>query len=385
MKGGIAFFIVLFLAGYAALQWYIGWHGLLFFQALLPELVSDSSTAYWSFFWLLALSFLIGRAFLQIGGGGIISRGLLRIGAYWLAAMQFLVVLLPIADVIALGLMLSGMDVNVLWLGSAVIAVLALLFIRGIRNATSPVVRRYEVTVAKETDTPNVDSFRVVLASDLHLGWLVGTKRLRQLVETINAEKPDVVVLTGDIIDDDMRPFLKHRMGDQLRGISSRWGVYAVTGNHDPLFGEIGDRFSEELSRAGITLLRDESEHVGDVFWLVGRQDRSLKRFGMKRRPLVELLEEVETTKPVLLMDHQPYGLEKAEAAGVDVMLSGHTHRGQLAPNHWLTRRMFELDWGVVSRNGFHAVVTSGFGTWGPPVRLGSRCELVELTVRLEK
>ena len=97
---------------------------------------------------------------------------------------------------------------------------------------------------------------------------------------------------------------------------------------------------------------------------------------------MAELTAGLDPDLPVILMDHQPSALREIAEAGVDLSLSGHTHRGQMAPNHWITRRIFELDWGYKRIGGLHAFVSSGFGTWGPPIRIGSRNEILSITVR---
>ena len=115
--------------------------------------------------------------------------------------------------------------------------------------------------------------------------------------------------------------------------------------------------------------------------YIVGRKDKTAEHSAEGRKPLASLMEGIDLAQPIIVMDHQPYQLDLAAAAGVDVNLSGHTHRGQIAPNHLFTRRIFELDWGYLRKGNLHAIVSSGFGTWGPPIRLGSQSEIIELTI----
>ncbi|MGO4274331.1 metallophosphoesterase, partial [Paenibacillus sp. TAF58] len=128
----------------------------------------------------------------------------------------------------------------------------------------------------------------------------------------------------------------------------------------------------------------DETVHVKERLYIVGRKDKAAERTPDGREALAALLEGTDSKQPIIVMDHQPYHLDKAADAGADVMLSGHTHRGQMAPNHLITRRLFELDWGYLRKGNLHAIVSSGFGTWGPPIRLGSRSEIIELTIHFK-
>jgi len=129
-------------------------------------------------------------------------------------------------------------------------------------------------------------------------------------------------------------------------------------------------------------MLRDTTITVNDALVLVGREDRSISQFsGKRRRPLDELLRNVDRRKAVILLDHQPFQLEEGAQAGVDLQLSGHTHHGQLWPFNYITGKVYENSWGYLAKGNTHIYVSSGIGTWGPPVRLGNRPEIVELTL----
>jgi predicted MPP superfamily phosphohydrolase len=332
---------------------------------------------------LIAFSYLIGRLgskHLPFGLAGLLKL----IGAYWLAVMLFAFVMLPFTDLAAGIFVLFSVkeSVYVPLLGSLVSIVLLLLMIRGSWNARNPVIRRYEITVPKNAGGRK--ELRIAAASDLHLGTIVGNKQLQMLVEQINSLNPDLILLPGDIIDDDIMPFIRQDMGSIMKQLRSRLGIYAVLGNHEYIGGHIKE-FAEQMNAIGIEVLMDRTVLIEDSFYVIGRKDKAVERFGADgRMDLETLLTGLDKSRPLILMDHQPYALDKAASAGVDVMLSGHTHRGQMAPNHYITGRLFELDWGYLKKGTLHAFVSSGFGTWGPPIRIGSRSELIELTVRFE-
>nr|AIA13255.1 hypothetical protein [uncultured bacterium] len=135
----------------------------------------------------------------------------------------------------------------------------------------------------------------------------------------------------------------------------------------------------------GIEVLMDRVVRIADLFYVAGRKDKTAERSTSEGRLSHEaLLAETDKSLPILMMDHQPFGYDQAAASGVDVLLSGHTHRGQLAPNFLITRRLFELDWGYKQKGHLHAIVSSGFGTWGPPIRVGSRSEIIQLIIKFE-
>lgn len=199
----------------------------------------------------------------------------------------------------------------------------------------------------------------------------------------MNAMQPDVILLAGDVLDDSIEPFIRNSMSEQIKQLKARYGVYAVLGNHEYYGGSIKE-YTDLMSSIGIKVLQDEVEEVAGTY-IVGRKDKTAEAMEAGGRQSVSsLLEGLDLTRPVIMMDHQPTGFDVAAQAGVDVLLSGHTHRGQIAPNHWITKRLFELDWGYLRKDNLHVVVSSGYGTWGPPIRLASRSEIIKLEVMLE-
>ena len=132
-------------------------------------------------------------------------------------------------------------------------------------------------------------------------------------------------------------------------------------------------------------MLRDTSVLVDGRFWIVGREDRDKSRFtGNKRKELAAVMMPVDRHAPVILLDHQPFNLEKSEEQGVDLQLSGHTHHGQLWPFNYITNAMYEVSSGYKKKGATHYYVSNGYGTWGPPVRLGNRPEIVQIILKFE-
>lgn len=373
----IIFFAILI---FVTINLYIGWHGVIFIHFVFN---THYDSLYWTAFWLLAFSYLIAR----IGSRFLtdpLSRFLKIIGSYWIAAILYAVILLPIADLTAglLNLVSVQASIYVPFLGYMVILILFVLFIRGSWNARNPVIRKLEITIPKAAG--QLKQLRIAVASDLHLGTIVGNKHLKLLVDRINNLNPDLILLPGDIIDDEIEPFIRQGMAGIMKQMNSRLGIYAVLGNHEYIGGQIKE-FVKQMRAIGIEVLMDCSVKIADSVYVIGRKDRAARWLGLEgRMELDALLEGVDKSFPLILMDHQPYQLDKAASSGIDVLLSGHTHGGQMAPIHWITRRLFELDQGYLQKGRMHAIVSSGYGTWGPPIRIGSRSEIIELIVRFE-
>jgi predicted MPP superfamily phosphohydrolase len=262
-----------------------------------------------------------------------------------------------------------------------VVGSVLILLVVGHINARTARIRTLHLTIPKKVE--GLETLNVVAASDIHLGSIIGKKRLDSMVARINALSPDLVLLPGDIVDEDLAPVIKHNLGDTLRNLKSRWGVFAITGNHEYIGGV--EEACAYLSEHGVTVLRDRVVRVNDAFYLVGREDRSIRRAGKTRKPLQELMAVADRNDPILLMDHQPFQLEEGETNGVDLQISGHTHHGQLWPLNLITRRVYELSWGYKKKNSTHVYVSCGFGTWGPPVRLGNRPEIVNIRISFLK
>jgi len=217
------------------------------------------------------------------------------------------------------------------------------------------------------------------MVSDVHLGTIVGPKRLSLLVTEVNRLQPDLLLLPGDILDDHPGSWSENELVESLTKLKARYGKYAVPGNHEYLGGRIEKNIAL-LERSGIRVLRDACVLVGNSFYLAGRDEKMARIIsGKARLPLAQLLAGIDRTRPVILMDHQPVDLDEALREGVDLQLSGHTHVGQMFPNRFVTRRVYEIDWGYLQKENLQVVVSSGFGTWGPPIRVGNYPEIVAI------
>lgn len=254
----------------------------------------------------------------------------------------------------------------------AVAVVTAVIFAGGYANYMHK--RRHTADMpAAKTVTRDI---KVVMMSDLHLGYHNRRTELARWVDIINGEQPDLVLIAGDIVDGSLRPIEEEGMAEEMRRIKAP--VYACPGNHEYYAGiDASMRFYRE---AGITLLRDSVAVAGDIA-IVGRDDRA----NPHRKSIGALMRGVDKSKYIILLDHQPYHLEQAEHAEVDFQLSGHTHHGQLWPISWITDAIYEDAYGPWRRGNTRYYVSSGMGIWGGKFRIGTCSEYVVGTIHAEK
>jgi predicted MPP superfamily phosphohydrolase len=238
------------------------------------------------------------------------------------------------------------------------------------------VLRVHDDSVAIPRRSAAAGQMTVVFMADLHFRDLTSNKFLDELVDKVNAQKPDLILLGGDLLEGDRRDEDLTRYERAFRRMRSTYGLFGVPGNHEG-HSRIGR--GAFLERSGIRLLQDESVVVGGELVLVGRKDSR-----RNREPLAELLAGARHDLPVVLLVHRPLEFDEARAAGVDIQLSGHTHHGQLFPVNLITALQYDLSWGHLEKGGAHLFVTSGVQGWGPPVRTVGASEIlvIRLTLR---
>lgn len=347
----------------------------------------------------LASSILI--AFLLPAGG--LQRIMKLISNYWLGTFLYILLTVVIADLIRLLLIripfryshrifcrkgfIAGGTLSILFI--------AALSLDGIYGASHLQVTQYDVTVEKAI-TNGEDTLKVVLIADLHLGYSIGSPYMKKMVDRINEQSPDLVVIAGDIFDNDYDALDNpDRLVQILSGIESRYGVYACYGNHDIqeklLAGFTLEKTKEKVSdprmdalleKAGIRLLQDEGILIDESFYLYGRPDAKKPGRGIaERKSPAQLTEGMNLSKPILVIDHEPRQLEELSKAGVDLDLCGHTHDGQMFPGNLLTSLMWENSCGYLQKGSMHNIVTSGVGVFGPNMRVGTKSEICVVNV----
>lgn len=364
MYGGINFYLYLRVqAGLAS-----------WFPALAPLIFT-------MLFWSLASIFLIAQISRHLLGYSF-PVFLIKLGYYWLAVLFYTVMFVLMVDLWRLfGHLLPWFPrVTDLRLISLVTLVLVVAIIGyGVWNSRHPVITKYEIVIDKPVTGGDL---HVVMVSDIHLGLIVNKSRLAGLVATINSLNPDLVLMPGDVIDEDLNVVVNEKMDSELRKIKARYGVYACLGNHEYYSGRI-DEVDSFLQRAHITLLRDQVVMVTNSIYLAGRSMKSENPLASdKSARLNELLADIDHSKPILVMDHVPARITEAAKAQVDLLLCGHTHLGQLWPLNHITRQVFLADYGHYQQESFQALISNGVGTWGPPIRVGNRPEIVDIKIK---
>ncbi len=353
------------------------------FQALRPA--GALCTFYAAVFIFLAVSF-VASVFLERADIVALGRPLSWIGSLWLAAFVYFLLIIAVIDLVRLinhfitffpSFITSNPSRAARFAAVDVIFIVAMLVLFGFINAHMIRVRTIVIPVEKQAG--HRKTLNIVMASDIHLSSIIGSRRIGRIVEKINSLSPEIVLLPGDIVDGDLNPVIHQNLGESLRKIKAPLGVFAVTGNHEYIGGV--ERACEYISDHGVRILRDSTVFVDSSFYIVGREDRSSR----KRRSLKELMENVDKNYPVVLMDHQPFHLEEAEANGVDLQLSGHTHHGQMWPFNYITDMVYELAYGYLVKGKTHIYVSSGVGTWAPPSGSQTDPEIVNIRMTFNK
>lgn len=334
--------------------------------------------------------------------GTLLRRILSNIGNYWMGFNLHFVLAMGVCFLIRLIVKLVKKDKYNLRLAQkitnvAVVSFTILMSVYGIVNAQNLKVTTYDVTVDKSSKQ---DELNVVLIADLHLGYSVGVKQMERMVNKINELQPDVVVVAGDIFDNEFSAIYNPvRLAEILRGINSKYGVYAVYGNHD-IEEDIlcGFTFSDDdvtqvtsikemddfIENCGFTFLYDEAILINDDFYIYGRPDEERPNFGNDSRLEAEKITEgLDLSKMIICVNHEPHDQKKLSAAGVDVDLNGHTHAGQLFPGNIIINFFWDIAYGYKNFDGMHNIVTSGVGLFGPNMRTFTKAEIAQVKIHL--
>ncbi|MEN6560152.1 MAG: metallophosphoesterase [Acidobacteriota bacterium] len=310
------------------------------------------------------------------------SEAVVLAGYYALPLLLYIVMAVAAVDLAAGLLRLSGVASREAmrsrrsrnWRLAVSLAVPVLVVALGAVNFRVLRVKDYRIEVPRRSAPPR--ELVVVFMADLHFRDLTSDRLLKELAAKVNARRPDLILIGGDVLEGDRQDQDTGRFERALRGLVSTYGTYGVPGNHER-YNRAGEKGF--FDRAGVRLLRDEAVTIDDALTLAGRDDSG----SGVRASAARLLAGARRDLPVVLLAHRPNGFDKARAAGVDLQLSGHTHAGQIFPVDVLTRRQFDLNWGRLDRGGAHLIVTSGVQGWGPPVRTAGASEIVVIRLIL--
>lgn len=356
---------------------------------------------YITIYTLLALSLLFAFL-LPTSGFQVFVK---RVSNYWLGSFLYILLFVMIADILRIILKrIPGKLHDFLFskLGYAFVGILLTTLVAGLSvygsfHAKVVQVNPYEVAIEKSC--AGREELKVVLLADLHLGYNYGKREISRVVEKVNEQKADLILLAGDIFDNEYEAVQQPDMiAQELAQMKSTYGTYGVFGNHDVTERLLGgfsvpsdkndlrdSRFEEFAKKAKITILDDEVVSIDDAFYLVGRMDASKPGDGTKNRMSPEeILDGLDKTKPILVMEHQPKQLQELADAGADMQLSGHTHDGQIFPGNLLIDLFWENASGYLQKDQLHSIVTSGVGVWGPAMRVETDSEICPITIHFQ-
>lgn len=360
MKLGFIFFMLLPVAAHAYVMWHV--------YQLLPMPAWGK--------WLVVFLMTAAFAMMFVGLFGAFDRMPLSMASLsydvstsWLIVFLYLLIIFLMLDLGRLVHLVPKQWLhNNTWTASAITAVVAGLLIYGNIHYHNKVRQPLDLSTTKQLSKP----VKVVMLSDLHLGYHNRKAEWQRWVKMINDENPDLILVAGDIIDGYVRPLNDEDMAADFHQLKAP--VVACLGNHEYITGI--DKSLDFYKRAGITLLRDSTLEVGDLL-IVGRDDRS----NHERKTTQQLLASSNKGKFIVLLDHQPYNLEESQQNGVDFQFSGHTHEGQVWPISLAVHAMYEDAWGFLKKGNTSYYVSSGLGIWGGKYRIGTRSEYIIATI----
>lgn len=330
------------------------------------------------------------------------------VGTTWMIFAIYMTVLLLIYDLFKYidgkkkifpdTLNLKAKKPRLIYFCSALLLVCAVMA-HGNYKFRNPAVTELNLTVDKNAG--DIKNLRIVVATDIHAGYLIDKPIIAKYVDKILEQKPDLILLVGDVIDYDVKSLEEQYMETEFHRLKAPYGVYASTGNHEyiQLTEDKGDKVRWLMDNAKLNVLRDTTIMIADSFFLVGREDDEFET----RKSLPEIMQGVDKNYPVIVMNHEPHRLQEEVDAGADIALYGHTHNGQFFPNNVLMklssmiyntglipesikpRFMYELPYGYKKKGNTHIYVSSGLGLAGPQYRIGTISEIVVLNVDFKK
>lgn len=337
---------------------------------------------------------------------GRLQRVMKLIGNYWLGTLAYIILTVAAADMIRFPLKrihrlpqekIRSKKTFVIS-GAVCIALISTVSLWGFVNANIIRTTDYKVSIPKKAGS--LKSLNIVLLADLHLGYNIGCIQMEQMVKKVNVQNPDIIIIAGDIFDNEYEALDNpDRLISILKKMKSKYGVYAVYGNHDIqekilagfTFGKKSDkkvsdiRMDQFLEKAGIKLLRDQGVLVDQSFYLYGRPDYERLGRGITRRKTPkEITQSLDKTKPIIVIDHEPRELKELSDAGVDLDLCGHTHDGQMFPGNLTINFFWENAYGYLKKGTMQNIVTSGVGVFGPNMRVGTKAEICPITVTFD-
>ncbi len=341
---------------------------------LLSSLPRDSEIILGIIFIILPLSF-IGASVLSVKYNNFLTRVIYRLIMVWMGFFVYFFLSALLYGLAVLIFQMNGSVETFAWLGYSLLILSAISGLYGLLHAGKIKVKRVKLTGGFEL--PNTPASwkgrKAVWVSDLHLGQIRGKKFASKVVKILNQIRPDIIFIGGDLYDGVKGD--ENEIISPLKDLNPPLGAYFITGNHE----EFSDatHFTRAVEAAGIKVLNHELVLI-DGLQVIGITDHE----SIDKKKFAEILGglNIDRTKPSIMLKHQPSGLDIAERAGINMQISGHTHKAQMFPLFYLTRLIYKgYDYGLKKFGKMNVYTSSGVGTWGPPMRVGTDGEVVVL------
>jgi len=351
---------------YLSLNYYIGYNLYSYINLLFGKLNKIMFYIIFSIFVLMSI-----LSFIKIPHADIISF----IGSIYLGLFVYFVLLFFIKDIFKLIFKFNTKTTIIV--NSLIIALVLSTCIYGLINS------RYIKLVSYDIDDNEIKgSYKIALISDLHLGSMLSESNMNNVIDKINDNNVDLVLIVGDLFNDNFNVINNpQKMVEKIKSIKSKYGIYMSLGNHDG--GSTYNKMIDFINDSNIKLLNDEYEVINNDFILLGRVDGTpIGGFdGLKRKDTKEVLNSIDSNLPIIVMDHNPLNIDEYDK-DINLLLSGHTHKGQMFPANIVTDNMYLVDHGIYESDKYPlTIVTSGAGTWGMPLRIGSNSEVVIINI----
>ena len=369
--------ITTFLIVYIVANFYVGNKILLWLMSIYS---STNKTIFWVIYFLCAFSIIIAYLIPK----SYFSKIFKIASWFYMGAFLYLLIIFLALDILKIIFIKSqffreNIIQNNRFLvisGFVILAIVLFIILYGNYNAKNIQIVDYNLKVSEKEKTNK--TLNIAMISDIHIGDIINYKEIENIVQRIKGLNPDIVLIAGDVFDgyyDGIENIDK--IENAFKGLKTKYGTYAVFGNHDA--GSGYSKMVEFCRRSNINLLQDEFKEFKGEFTIVGRKDGSpIGDQGEVRKELENVLKN-DVIKPIIMLDHKPSNINEISDYNVDLLLCGHTHKGQMFPGNLITNRIFLVDYGYLKVKNTNVVVSSGVGTWGPRMRIGSKSEIVNI------
>jgi predicted MPP superfamily phosphohydrolase len=336
------------------------------------------------FFFTILAVILVISPFLSIALEGNVSYHISliinKVAYSWMILFIYLVLLTLCFDLLGLlfvkthiiqGYIANSREKTRLFVFLGIVIFVFLTAVGGYIRFIHPNVTDYQ-SITSVKNNRNPVKKRIVFVSDMHLGYVITKKDAQKFTNLINAQKPDIVIFGGDLIDRSLLPVLEEKRYDEIAQIKASDGVFGVYGNHEHISKQ-DSLVRDFYKKCNIRLLKDEKVVINGQIALFGRDDATNKN----RLPIDYIAKVIEAAHLNIVVDHQPSDIDGISQTNTDLLLCGHTHNGQIFPGNWIVNRLFKLAYGKKKFNNTEVIVSSGIGLFGGKFRIGTSSEIV--------